>query len=64
VIVNTSDFEVERVTLTPGLLANGSPTANSSASVNRSAISANSTYGFAFDTDNFFTGNNAAGVIR
>ena len=64
VIVNTSDFEVERVTLTPGLLANGSPTANSSASVNRSQISANSTYGFAFDTDNFFTGNNAAGVIR
>jgi len=64
VIVNTSDFEAERVTLTPGLLANGSPTANSSASVNRSAISANSTYGFAFDTDNFFTGNNAAGVIR
>lgn len=64
VIVNTSDFEVERVTLTPGLLANGSPTANSSASVDRSSISANSTYGFAFDTDNFFTGNNAAGVIR
>ena len=64
VVVNTSDFEVERVTLTPGLLANGSPTANSSASVDRSSISANSTYGFAFDTDNFFTGNNAAGVIR
>lgn len=61
---NTSAYEAERITLTPGLLANGSPTANSSASVDRSAISANSTYGFAFDTENFFTGNNFSTVIR
>ena len=61
---NTSAFEAERLTLTPGLLANGSPTANSSASVDRSTISANSTYGFAFDTENFFTGNNFSTVIR
>lgn len=64
IVVNTSDFEAERVTLTPGQLANGSPTANSSASVDRSAISANSTYGFAFDTENFFTGNNFSAVVR
>ena len=61
---NTSAYEAERLTLTPGLLANGSPTANSSASVDRSTISANSTYGFAFDTENFFTGNNFSTVIR
>jgi len=61
---NTSAFEAERITLTPGLLANGSPTANSSASIDRSAISANSDYGFAFDTENFFTGNNFSTVIR
>jgi len=61
---NTSAFEAERLTLTPGLLANGSPTANSSASVDRSTVSANSTYGFAFDTENFFTGNNFSTVIR
>jgi len=61
---NTSAFEAERITLTPGQLANGSPTANSSASVDRSTISANSTYGFAFDTENFFTGNNFSTVIR
>jgi len=61
---NTSAFEADRITLTPGLLANGSPTANSSASVDRSTISANSTYGFAFDTENFFTGNNFSTVIR
>lgn len=61
---NTSAFEADRITLTPGLLANGSPTANSSASVDRSTVSANSTYGFAFDTENFFTGNNFSTVIR
>ena len=61
---NTSSFEADRITLTPGLLANGSPTANSSASIDRSAISANSDYGFAFDTENFFTGNNFSTVIR
>ena len=46
----------ERVTLTPGLLANGSPTANSSASIDTSSITANTSYGFAFDQENFFDG--------
>lgn len=46
----------ERVTLTPGLLANGSPTANSSASIDTSSITANTTYGFAFDQENYFDG--------
>jgi len=61
---NTEAYEAERITLTPGLLANGSPTSNTSASVARSAINANSNYGFAFDTENFFTGNNFSTVIR
>lgn len=46
----------ERVSLTPGLLANGSPTANSSASIDTSSITANTTYGFAFDQENYFDG--------
>lgn len=46
----------ERLTLTPGLLANGSPTTNSASSVAISQISANSDYGFAFDQENFFDG--------
>lgn len=43
-----------RVVVTPGLLANGSPTTNSSASIPYSQISANSNYGFAANTF-FFT---------
>lgn len=39
-----------RVVLTPGLLANGSPTTNSAASISRSLISANSNYGLAANT--------------
>jgi hypothetical protein len=46
----------ERLSLTPGLLANGSPTANSSASIDTSSITANTTYGFAFDQENYFDG--------
>jgi hypothetical protein len=45
-----------KLTLTPGLLANGSPTSNSAASVALSNITANSNYGFAFDSENFFDG--------
>ena len=45
-----------RVTITPGLLANGSPTSNSSASVAVTSINANSTYGYAIDHENFFDG--------
>ena len=54
VIVSTSDTKQQRLTLTPGLLANGQPTANSSASLPISQISANSNYGFAFDREDFF----------
>lgn len=43
-----------RTTLTPGLLADGTPTANSSASVATSTIAASSNYGFAFDKEDFF----------
>lgn len=55
-LVNTSEGPNKRLTLTPGQLANGSPTSNSSASVAASSISANSTYGFAFDSEDFFDG--------
>ncbi|NBR25237.1 MAG: hypothetical protein EBU08_15970 [Micrococcales bacterium] len=37
----------ERIIITPGLLANGSPTSNSAASINYQLITANSNYGFA-----------------
>lgn len=63
-LVNTSDFQAERVTLTPGMFANGSPTANSSASVDRSQISANDTYGYAFDTETFFNANTFINVVN
>lgn len=43
-----------RVVVTPGLLANGSPTTNSAASISTSLISANSNYGLAVNTF-FFT---------
>ena len=55
-LVDTSKGPNKRVTLTPGLLANGSPTSNSTASVASSSISANSNYGFAFDSEDFFDG--------
>jgi len=45
-----------KITLTPGLLANGQPTTNSAASIALSGIDANSNYGFAFDKENFFDG--------
>lgn len=46
----------KKIILTPGLLANGSPTANSSASIPTSSIGANTNYGFAFDSIDFFDG--------
>ena len=45
-----------RVILTPGLLANGSPTTNATASIATSSISANSDYGLAFESENYFDG--------
>ena len=50
-----------KVLLTPGLLANGSPTSNSSASIAVSQISSNSNYGYAFDHYNYFDGVNRHG---
>lgn len=44
----------KRIELTPGLLANGSPTSNSSASVAASLINSDDTYGYAFDSEEFF----------
>ena len=46
----------KKIILTPGLLTNGSPTANSSASIPTSSIGANTAYGFAFDSIDFFDG--------
>ena len=54
VVIRSSDTKLQTLTLTPGLLANGQPTANSSASIPISQISANSNYGFAFDREDFF----------
>tara|TARA_B100000902_G_scaffold92747_1_gene96043 strand:- start:1734 stop:2570 length:837 start_codon:yes stop_codon:yes gene_type:complete len=54
VVISTTDDKLQKITLTPGLLANGQPTSNSSASVPINQISANSNYGFAFDREDFF----------
>jgi len=40
---------IEKITITPGLDANGNPTANSSQSISIDNISANDNYGFAID---------------
>ena len=45
-----------RVTIVPGLLANGSPTTNSAASISYKLISANSNYGFAANSFFFVDG--------
>jgi len=45
-----------RVIITPGLLANGSPTTNSAASISPSLISANSNFGIASDKYIFYDG--------
>ena len=58
IIVSTQEGPQSKITLTPGLLANGSPTSNSSASVPLSSITSNSNYGFAFDSELFFDGVN------
>ena len=54
VVISTTDDKLQKITLTPGLLANGQPTSNSSASIPINQISANSNYGFAFDREDFF----------
>jgi hypothetical protein len=48
----------KKIILTPGQYANGSPTANSAASVSYLNISANSTWDYAFDSYDYFDGKN------
>lgn len=48
--IAASTARSSRVVITPGLLANGSPTTNSAASINYQLISANSNYGIASNT--------------
>ncbi|MDA9008028.1 tail sheath stabilizer and completion protein [Porticoccaceae bacterium] len=55
-LVNAAEGPNKRLVLTPGLLANGSPTSISADSVSAGSISANSDYGFAFDSEDFFDG--------
>jgi hypothetical protein len=45
-----------RVDIGPGLLANGSPTTNATASIASSLISANSDYGYTFEKEDYFDG--------
>ena len=58
VIVSSTEGPQSKLTITPGLLANGSPTSNSSASIAVTSINANDTYGVAIDHENFFDGLN------
>ncbi len=55
-LVDTSRGPNKRVTLTPGQKADGTATTKTSESVPIGNISANSTYGFAFDSEDFFDG--------
>ena len=45
-----------RTTITPGLLANGSPTTNASLTVELGSIQANDNYGFITNFEEFFSG--------
>ena len=45
-----------RLDINPGLLANGSPTTNATASIATSSISANSDYGYTFEKFDYFDG--------
>ena len=56
--IGTEAATQKQIILTPGLLANGQPTSNSAASVPLSAIDANSSYGYAFDSYDYFNGLN------
>lgn len=56
--IGTEAATQKQIILTPGLLANGQPTSNSAASVPLSAIDANSNYGYAFDSYDYFNGLN------
>jgi hypothetical protein len=56
VLVDTSKGPNKRVTLTPGQKADGTATTNSSESVATTNISPESTWGYAFDSEDFFDG--------
>lgn len=45
-----------RLEISPGLLANGSPTTNAAASIDPSLISADADYGYTFEKDDYFDG--------
>jgi len=45
-----------RLDINPGLLANGSPTTNATASIATSLITANNDYGYTFEKDDYFDG--------
>jgi hypothetical protein len=47
----------ERSILVPGQTSEGQPTSNVDVTIPRNQISANSNYGFAFDKEDFFSGN-------
>ena len=48
----------KKITLTPGLLANGSPTSNTSASVPITNIDVDDNWGYAFENEDYFDGKN------
>ena len=52
--INSIATPASRVTITPGLDANGNPTSNSTVAINTDSVSANDNYGFV--TDKYFNG--------
>lgn len=55
-LVDATQGPNKRVTLTPGQKGDGTPTTKSSESVTSSNIAPDSTWGFAFDSEDFFDG--------
>ena len=52
--INSIATPASRITITPGLDANGNPTSNSTIAINTDSVSANDNYGFV--TDKYFNG--------
>ena len=52
--INSIATPASRITITPGLDANGNPTSNSTVAINTDSVSANDNYGFV--TDKYFNG--------
>lgn len=53
---STTEAPVSRIKLTAGVKGDGTPTTDSTESIPYSSVSANSTYGYAFDKEDFFDG--------